>query len=50
MTACLVCESLSEPFMSFGRMPIADGFLCPDQSMARHFEEFADLPRVEVRA
>jgi methylation protein EvaC len=28
---CLICNTPIEPFMSFGRMPIANGFLTPDQ-------------------
>ncbi len=31
MPACLICESPIEPFLDFGRMPIANGFLTPDQ-------------------
>ena len=34
MNRCLICETLIEPFIDFGRMPIANGFLSP--------EEFAD--------
>ena len=30
MANCLVCKTPIEPFMSFGRMPIANGFLSPD--------------------
>lgn len=37
MTACLVCQSPSEPFMSFGTMPIANGFLGPDQFQNEYF-------------
>lgn len=29
MSACLICTSPVEPFISFGRMPIANGFLLP---------------------
>ena len=29
MKTCLICDSPIEPFMSFGRMPVANGFLLP---------------------
>jgi len=31
MTACLVCSQPVEPFISFGKMPIANGFLTTEQ-------------------
>jgi methylation protein EvaC len=31
MSDCAICGKGVEPFMSFGRMPIANGFLTPDQ-------------------
>lgn len=31
MKACLVCEASIEPFISFGKMPIANGFLGEDE-------------------
>ena len=31
MPKCLICNSEIDPFMSFGKMPIANGFLTPDQ-------------------
>lgn len=31
MKKCLICESEIKPFMSFGRMPIANGFLTAEQ-------------------
>ena len=34
---CLVCATPIEPFMSFGRMPIANGFLMPDQVDDEYF-------------
>ena len=37
---CLLCERSIEPFMSFGRMPIANGFLTPEQF---DDEQFTDL-------
>lgn len=37
MKACLVCENQVEPFMSFGRMPIANGFLRADQIQNEYF-------------
>lgn len=39
MTVCLICGSSIEPFMSFGRMPIANGFLSPDQFAEEYFFE-----------
>src|SRR5437899_7591783 len=39
MEKCLVCDSLVAPFISFGRMPIANGFLSPDQFAAEYFFE-----------
>ena len=36
MSQCLVCSSGLEPFMSFGRMPIANGFLTREE-FAREF-------------
>ena len=41
MTPCLICGHPIEPFMSFGRMPIANGFLTPDQFAAEPFFELA---------
>src|SRR2546427_9936640 len=37
MTNCLICESAIEPFMSFGKMPIANGFLTADQVEDEYF-------------
>ena len=31
MMECLVCQFQIEPFMSFGGMPIANGFLTPEE-------------------
>src|SRR5437899_8088203 len=31
MSKCLICQAETEPFMSFGKMPLANGFLAPDQ-------------------
>jgi methylation protein EvaC len=39
MTNCLICNSAIEPFMSFGRMPIANGFLTSDQFVQEYFFE-----------
>ena len=39
MKSCLVCERSIEPFLSFGRMPIANGFLSPDQFADEYFFE-----------
>jgi methylation protein EvaC len=41
MSACLICSHAIEPFMSFGRMPIANGFLTPDQFASEPFFELA---------
>lgn len=38
---CLVCQSPIEPFMSFGQMPIANGFLREDQFDEEYFFELA---------
>jgi len=37
--ACLVCECPIEPFLSFGKMPIANGFLSADQFADEYFFE-----------
>jgi methylation protein EvaC len=37
MPGCLVCETAVEPFMSFGQMPIANGFLTPDEFSSEYF-------------
>jgi methylation protein EvaC len=31
MSNCLICERPIDSFLSFGKMPIANGFLAPDQ-------------------
>ena len=36
---CLVCQSPVGPFLSFGRMPIANGFLTPEQVPDEYFFE-----------
>jgi len=36
---CVVCESRYEPFISFGRMPIANGFLAPSEFADEFFFE-----------
>ena len=38
---CLVCEASIETLMSFGRMPIANGFLTPDQFEKEYFFELS---------
>ncbi len=38
---CRVCSAEIAPFMSFGRMPIANGFLRPDQTSDEYFFELA---------
>lgn len=37
MPACLICDTPIGPFISFGRMPIANGFLTPDQFADEYF-------------
>jgi methylation protein EvaC len=37
MPSCLICETSIEPFLDFGRMPIANGFLTPDQFDDEYF-------------
>jgi methylation protein EvaC len=38
---CRICNSRIAPFMSFGRMPIANGFLKPDEIEHEYFFELA---------
>lgn len=40
-TACRICEAPIEPFMSFGPMPVANGFLGADQFADEYFFELA---------
>jgi len=35
----LICDNSIEPFMSFGKMPLANGFLTPDQFCDEYFFE-----------
>lgn len=37
MYQCQICTHKIEPFISFGRMPIANGFLMPDQFSKEYF-------------
>lgn len=39
MSACLVCKAPIEPFISFGKMPIANGFLRPEEFASEYFFE-----------
>jgi methylation protein EvaC len=39
MKPCLICERQIEPFLSFGKMPIANGFLSADQFAEEYFFE-----------
>jgi methylation protein EvaC len=39
MKPCLICELPIEPFLSFGKMPIANGFLSADQFADEYFFE-----------
>ena len=38
---CRVCGAEIAPFMSFGRMPIANGFLKPEENGDEYFFELA---------
>ena len=37
MKPCCICQTLIQPFISFGRMPIANGFLTPDEFAGEYF-------------
>jgi methylation protein EvaC len=37
MSGCRVCRSAIEPFIDFGRMPLANGFLTPDQFAGEYY-------------
>lgn len=39
MKDCLICNIPIEPFMSFGKMPLANGFLSPDEFTNEYFFE-----------
>ena len=39
MPKCLICDTPIQPFMSFGRMPIANGFLSPRDFAGEFFFE-----------
>lgn len=39
MTKCSICNSPVDPFISFGQMPIANGFLTPDEFEKEYFFE-----------
>jgi len=41
MTNCLICEHSIAPFLSFGKMPIANGFLLPEQFSDEYFFELS---------
>ncbi|PJI41911.1 class I SAM-dependent methyltransferase [Ferrovibrio sp.] len=41
MATCRTCAASIKPFMSFGRMPIANGFLRPEQFKQEYFFELA---------
>lgn len=41
ISACRVCSSPIEPFMSFGRMPIANGFLAAEEVGNEYFFDLA---------
>ena len=37
MKQCLICNTSITPFISFGKMPIANGFLSPEQFASEYF-------------
>jgi methylation protein EvaC len=39
MSECLICQNEIGPFISFGQMPIANGFLSPEQFASEYFFE-----------
>ncbi|MCP4397512.1 MAG: class I SAM-dependent methyltransferase [bacterium] len=39
MPTCRICQTTYQSFLSFGKMPIANGFLTPDQFHAEYFFE-----------
>jgi methylation protein EvaC len=39
MSQCLICGNSFEPFMTFGKMPIANGFLSPEEFAREYFFE-----------
>ena len=39
MKKCLICNTPIRPFMSFGKMPLANGFLTPDRFTNEYFFE-----------
>ena len=41
MKACLICSSPIAPFMSFGKMPIANGFIKKEEFATEYFFELA---------
>lgn len=41
MTKCLICKTSIEPFLSLRKMPIANGFLHPDQFTGEYFYDLA---------
>ena len=41
MSRCRICEQSIRPFMSFGKMPIANGFLTPEEIAGEYFFELA---------
>ena len=41
MTDCRICQTLIDPFMTFGKMPIANCFLSPDAFDDEYFFELA---------
>ena len=40
---CRICETFVQPFMSFGEMPIANGFLNPEDFASEYFYELSPV-------
>ncbi len=41
MKDCVICRSKIKPFISFGRMPLANGFILPSETFNEYFYELA---------
>ncbi len=49
MANCLACKTPIEPFMSFGRMPIANGFLPRTEFDSEYFFELRSATAPSAR-
>ena len=47
--SCRICGTALEPFMSFGEMPIANGFLTPEEFKSEYFFELKPGSKLMVR-